>query len=397
MTMHYHYYAIGSSSPRVESVPLIDLAKYIMTEWLPVITRPAVDGMTDLLNTILVREKLEGGRYFWCMNQELSFADRQWKGMTSWIIGVALARHVAEMEGYPWWSPVSSFTGHRMTKTGMWLLPHIWFDIRKRPLAKSRLYPDYVVCRLSHNVCRLSHNGWYDFAFIESKGTEKNFAGWAYAKSDWRAQASSAELYYGGARVPVSRNLIVATRINPGETEAEKRQIVVRAWSSDNPITQGNRSMFVSFLLWHYGGICARIGINALTRLMSECLRLIMDREEDYFDGAHLNRLSRSYREELERLRYVSDTGGISLASQLQDHTYSPDESVRVVFGSRRLQVQLTSAATRLILALIGGDWDQIQSAVTSQVETTSAWVREYQTSEDVGVLLNGVVVNRVD
>ena len=78
--------------------------------------------------------------------------ERQWKGMMSWMLGVAGARHVIlKHEQYRWIAPVSAFYAANKEKVELtrWpkALPPGLVETRRPPRSKVRLTPDYLVLR----------------------------------------------------------------------------------------------------------------------------------------------------------------------------------------------------------------------------------------------------------
>ncbi len=229
--MQIEYYPPRSKAPVFKKVSAEDLAGYLGTEWIPGTPRSFIDSLTEIIGTILTRVKLNGSVDSWCVNADVADTDRQWRGVTSWIIGVAFARDVMESEGYSWWSPVSGFSGTvstGKTKTGRWMpwIPRSLYSVEKLG-TKSNLLPDYT-------ACRLSGDGTFQYAFVESKGTKNNIQNKHLAPADWLNQVNNAKLLFRERIAPVAHRYVVATRINPDAKRANTRRIIVRAWDSQD-------------------------------------------------------------------------------------------------------------------------------------------------------------------
>lgn len=135
--MYFQYYPVGESTVKKESVTDLEIASYIATEWFPNVPYSVINGFAEVIGNVLMPIR-KGSSTFWHVNPDLAITDRQWKGMTSWIVGVAFTRFVIESEGYPWWSPVSAFKGDRsrgLTTTGNWLpsIPRTNFRASPKP------------------------------------------------------------------------------------------------------------------------------------------------------------------------------------------------------------------------------------------------------------------------
>jgi len=185
--------------------------------------------------------------------------DRQWKIFISWLIGTAFSKFVIDdVEKYPWWVPISGITSN--VETGNWddiNLPRNRFEIRRNP---NFFLPDYLVCR--------QNDRGYDFAFVESKGTDISIGNRDTPLESWTNQARNAELLFDNNQVPVPRNIVVATRINPNAKKIETRRIVVRAWNRNTSEQNENHLMFAIFLAKHYEMISHRLGYQELGEVM---------------------------------------------------------------------------------------------------------------------------------
>ena len=150
MNVCCEYYDVGCSKPVVRPIILLDLAKHVATEWMPGVPNPVIDGLAGVLYGVLEPCQIGYRNNYWCVNPNLARTDRQWRGATSWILGVAFARFAMECEGYRWWAPLSAFGGPKSTgktDTGCWVGPKVEYSIRKKSSSSARYLPDYVVCR----------------------------------------------------------------------------------------------------------------------------------------------------------------------------------------------------------------------------------------------------------
>src|SRR5690349_8862847 len=116
----YDYFAIASPASTRPTVSLLQLATNVITDWMPGVPNSLAAGFSELLGEMLKAETIDIDE-LWTVHQRMSGYEKQWKQVTSWILGVAFARKVTEDLGYPWWAPVSAFSGkQRTTHTPAW-------------------------------------------------------------------------------------------------------------------------------------------------------------------------------------------------------------------------------------------------------------------------------------
>ena len=272
MNVCCEYYDVGCSKPVVRPIILLDLAKHVATEWMPGVPNPVIDGLAGVLYGVLEPCQIGYRNNYWCVNPNLARTDRQWRGATSWILGVAFARFAMECEGYRWWAPLSAFGGPKSTgktDTGCWVGPKVEYSIRKKSSSSARYLPDYVVCRAN------GPQPGVEYAFVESKGTDYSIATWRVPRIEWSDQVRNAELLFQQRVVPVGRHLVVATRVNPEALQPSTRKVVVRLWNTDEGTQLDGGSMFAAFLAIHYAAMCRRLGYQQLEELMTSAAQEI--------------------------------------------------------------------------------------------------------------------------
>lgn len=113
----YDYYPLASTTSNRPSVTLLQLATNMVTDWMPGVPNSLAAGFSELLGGTLKAEKIDI-HDLWTVQERMTGYEKQWKQVTSWILGVAFARKVIDYFGYPWWAPVSAFSGkQRITHT----------------------------------------------------------------------------------------------------------------------------------------------------------------------------------------------------------------------------------------------------------------------------------------
>ena len=149
--MHFDYHAINSSTSRAIPITILELASNIITDWMPGTPNSLSRGFVDLLSMMIESRRINGIDQ-WVLKPDVAQFEKQWKQVTSWILGIAFCKKVIEMEGYTWLAPVSAFTSQQrrsQSQVPYWTsnLPlmnsRITHPIPRRP----RLMPDYVLAR----------------------------------------------------------------------------------------------------------------------------------------------------------------------------------------------------------------------------------------------------------
>lgn len=262
--MNADYWPIGGNVRSFLPVSMAELAGNIATDWLP--TRPSAvsTGMTDLLGEVLYEEQFAVNRR-WIVNRQLTGMDRQWRGVTSYICGVAFCRKIAEILGYTWCVPVSFYWQNTQPNLFMnWWSP--FFNIRDCVIQKgvlSNLLPDYL-------LARRSTSGAFEIAFCESKGTSRALQNLSSPPTTWRNQSRNAAFVYQGAVVQPVQCIIVATRIQPRLIRATNRVCQVRVWNVKEEVPPVPAEAIRAILLTHYMAVFRCVGLGALANCLIE-------------------------------------------------------------------------------------------------------------------------------
>lgn len=384
--MYFDYFPINASTSTSTAITALQLATYIATEWRPSIPTSFINSFVDVIHVALEPRSINGSQY-WCANSDLANTDRQWSGVTSWMMGIAFTRFIIEEEGYPWWSPVSAFKGSSSvgkTMTGNWpfILPRSHFTINK----PSGLLPDYL-------VLKLNRHGTIEFAFVESKGTNRSIASWRVAPTNWVEQ-SRAKLYYGTTEMKVARNIVIATRVNPIGKRLVTRKVVVRAWNENNRAENTNAIILAYFLASHYSSICFRLGYTRFADLMTLIgARIINDSEAE---RQQVNaQIASGFNRELEILRNPDDfrtTLNVRVGPYIIDETNSP---INLIFGERIFTARFTRSAFLIMRDIVFSNPNQLISNILTTlngIEDLRRLLRN-QSSDSLAVTLNGIAV----
>jgi hypothetical protein len=269
----YDYYPIPPATGSRPVASLMELAINVVTDWMPGVPNSLALGFSGLLGEMLKVEEVDGDD-LWIVGPRMIGFEKQWKLVTSWILGVAFSRKVIEALGYPWWAPVSAFSSSsRSTSTPYWT-----FDLPPSDCAIERrnasiLFPDYVLARAKPG------GSGYAISFAESKGCKASLEKLAVAPADWKSQSENAKFIFRGTSLPITQYLLIATRVYPLGKRPKTRRIQVRAWNSTAPDAMVPFAAFRDVVVAHYFGVCERISLPANAHLLA--LRNYTPEEDD--------------------------------------------------------------------------------------------------------------------
>lgn len=227
--MHVDYWMVGSDKPQLLSLTPREISKHLVQDWLP--------GTPLSLGTALfgwpahITENVtKDGHQHLTLSSLLATSDRQWKGVISWMLGVAGARRVMEEEGYRWIAPLSAFYPNNRIHVAVGKsYPQIiksQISALQRTNARSKLLPDYIAIK-SSNAFRTG-----DWAICEAKGASFAVHSKSKCPKSWLDQVHSVEIKLKGASITIPRHLVIATRVNPNAKTSLARSIQIRAWNA---------------------------------------------------------------------------------------------------------------------------------------------------------------------
>lgn len=212
-----------------------DVCGHVLADWVP--SLPAAVGSSFVgWPKFLLQQFPMNGRDFLTLRAEVGRSERQWKGVLSWMLGVAGARHVLAYEGYRWVAPLSAFypNAKQTVDLSAWnsTFPRSSISAWRVPGSRTRLLPDYLALRSTSSASP----GYYEWAVAEAKGTRVSLTSASTCPSSWSKQVRNAVISVNGTRLRVPRHLVIATRVNPNATSTRARRIQLRAWNnSESP------------------------------------------------------------------------------------------------------------------------------------------------------------------
>ena len=259
----YNYYPPSPTSDDKPNASLAQLATNVVTDWMPGVPNSVASSFSDLLGEMLKPEAIDG-EDLWIVGPQMTGFEKQWKQVSSWILGVAFCRKVIEDLGYRWWAPVSAFNSkHRTTFTRHWTAEIPATDCVVKKTNSSILFPDYVLARTK------SDGSGFEVSFAESKGCTKSLTGLVHAPTDWKNQAQNGIFLFCKVPQPITQYLLIATRVYPLGQRPKTRRIQVRAWNAKDPDARVSFEALRDVMVAHYFGVCERIGLQANAQLLA--------------------------------------------------------------------------------------------------------------------------------
>jgi len=223
---------VGAAAPSDLPMTLNHICGHLTVDWIP--SLPATVSSSFVGWPPYLIEPLHiGGSEFLSLREEAGRSDRQWKGVLSWMLGIAGTRHFLDSEGYCWVAPLSAFYPNATGSVDLtgWNVPFPPSSLvaYRAPGARSRLRPDYIAVRPGSPP----ESDSYEWAVAESKGTCRSLANLTLCPTDWYNQVRNVHLELNGAPLTIQRHLVVATRVNTAATNLQTRQLQLRAWNSE--------------------------------------------------------------------------------------------------------------------------------------------------------------------
>jgi hypothetical protein len=224
--MFVEFWNVGTRAAGTLPMTNNDICVHLLADWIP--SLPAAVSSSFVGWPPFLVLALPGSRLL-ALRAEAGRSERQWKGILSWMLGVASTRHVLKSEGYRWIAPLSAFypEAAQAVDISTWhpSYPRSSVTADRQPGSRSRLRPDYI-------AIRPLGDGPLEWAVAESKGTRACLTNMHSCPPDWYNQARNVLLRVDGSPISVPRHLVIATRVNPSARYDHTRRIQVRVWNS---------------------------------------------------------------------------------------------------------------------------------------------------------------------
>lgn len=378
----YDYYPLVSPPSTRPSVSLLQLATNVVTDWMPGVPNSLASGFSELLGEMLKAERIDSDD-LWTVRQRMTSFEKQWKQVTSWILGVAFARKVVEDLGYAWWAPVSAFSSkHRTTHTASWTFHLPPSECKVERNNSSKLFPDYVLARTKANGLG------YEISFAESKGCTDSLENRSLPPSDWKLQSTNARFIFRTVPQVVTQHLLIATRIYPAGQRLRTRRIQIRTWNAKVLDAEVTLDVFRDVVIAHYFGVCERSGLTANAQLLA--LRNYSPQEPDERIGRRL---------ELVKARLLGTANQELHREQIGEASvyFGPPSSTFKV-GEMAIRIGLAEPALKLLQSLQQPETGGIERLLHSFENQIGVTAESLRSLENVFVRRDGVIgmsVNR--
>jgi hypothetical protein len=213
-----------------------DICGHLMADWVP--SLPVAVGSSFVGWPPFLIEPLEESELL-ALRTEAGRSERQWKGVLSWMLGVAGARHFLKEDGYRWVAPLSAFypSAVQAVDLSAWnpAFPPSVVTASRPKNSRFRLMPDYLALRSTRR-----QPGTFEWAVVEAKGDKHSLTKKADCPQKWKNQVRNVVVAVQGSPVTIPRHLVIATRINPNGKQPGTRRIQLRAWNNTTePIDHG--------------------------------------------------------------------------------------------------------------------------------------------------------------
>jgi hypothetical protein len=263
------FWGVGATVAAAQPMTTADISAHLLADWMPWLPPSASTSFLGWPPFLIKVLTLNGNDYL-ALREEAGLTERQWKGVLSWMLGVAGTRQtLLNLERYRWIAPLSAFYAEAVQAVDLskWhsSFPASSVKATRRPRSRSRLRPDYLALR---PPAAGSQGQLYDWVVAESKGTNAYLGGSKACPAGWYKQARNVVITVDGSPVTIPRHLVIATRVNPNAKRPQTRRIQVRAWNSTDearPVRLPGR-VAVEIVAAHLFGLFGSLGLRETAR-----------------------------------------------------------------------------------------------------------------------------------
>ena len=264
--MFVQFWAVGATVPTLIPMTSQDISAHLLVDWVPWLPTSASASLMGWPSHLIELVRYDGIDVL-ALRADAGRTERQWKGMLSWMLGIAGTRHILNKEQYRWIAPLSAFYPDAVLPVSYNPMPTAYprtsIVAERAPRNSSHLRPDYLALRLDGRS--------YEWAVVEAKGNHKSLEYLADCPVEWYKQARNVLLKVHGYPITSLRNLVIATRVNPNAANPLTRRVQVRAWNStEDSIYSGiPLDAAVDIVAAHLYGFFRNIGLHANAHAMA--------------------------------------------------------------------------------------------------------------------------------
>ena len=367
------FWDVGSAHNSRRAMTTADVSAHLAADWLPSLPTSVSSALIGWPPFVLEGVH-HNGQDLLCLRDSVGRSERQWKGVLSWMLGVAGTRHFLSLDGYQWIAPLSAFYPEaKQTVDTSW---HPAYPpgrlLATRPTgSNARLRPDFVAVKPGSSSL--------EWAVVESKGTRSSLANQPNCRTDWRQQVRNVELRIDGVCVEIQRHLVVATRVNPSAKRPVARRIQVRAWNSNATAEGPNTPIeaIAEVATAHLFGLFLNLGMPANAKALALARWRQIDGSSPDADPQRTDiaRLQEAAGEELK------DRAGTTLSSSGES---KGPTVVSLRWGAGISEVTLAAPLLNLVRGLQSANEPaQLDSAISAADEQLAKWRTETPSVDD--------------
>lgn len=278
--MNTNYIPIGSTLRQDLPFSTTDISAHLLADWLPNLPLSTGASFFGWPSQILFQSHSAGIAYL-TIHQWLGQSERQWKGVISWMLGVAGARRVLSELGYRWVAPASAFYPETVGPIAVaWpnSFPRANLSVTAGTGKGPRLRPDYIALK------PVNGGASYELAAAEAKGTSKAILSPSnvVCPAPWHQQVHNICMTIGGVPLYVPRHIVIATRVNPNAVQDTTRQLAIRAWNSNDDEQRRvlKSADGIAIVVAHLFGFYRNIGFVGIANELAVALTRFSNSEE---------------------------------------------------------------------------------------------------------------------
>jgi hypothetical protein len=342
--VNVEYWKVSSAT----SVPLplstSEVSSHLLHDWIP--SLPAAVGSAFMgWPPFLLEPHLVKSTQMLSLRAVAGRSERQWKGVLSWMLGVAGTRHVLKQEGYQWIAPASAFYPSLANEVDLssWhpSFPASSVSADRPDGSKIRNRPDYLAIR------PVDAAGKIEWAIAEAKGTSWALKNMSPCPPSWHQQVRNLNVVVNGTSITVPRHLVVATRVNPNAKRPLTRCLQIRAWNSDE--TQHRPGLpaeaAADIASAHLFGVFRNIGMHKSARALAVSVGARTEVRTGTGDR-------RALREELHHFDREAEDEVRGFAQDANRTDERPSVTVRLNTGFGDVAVEIDQATTSMAAEL---------------------------------------------
>jgi hypothetical protein len=311
--MFVQSWAVGATTSTDLPMTAGDISGHLLADWIPsfplALSSSFIGWPSFLIETVNLQ-----AQQFLTLASVARTSERQWKGVLSWMLGVAGARHVLASEGYRWIAPMSAFYPNNTQQVAIpadFPFPPSSMSVSRDPSSASVLRPDYLALR---PVTGGQIASGYEWAVAEAKGTASALTNMHTAPQAWSDQVRNAVVTVDGVVVKIPRNVVICTRVNPNAARPQTRRLQLRAWNrKDGKAEHLSSTAAADVAAAHLFGLFRGLHLPIAAAAVAHSVELRVRSRDKKATTVESNEVRRTFeiaQQELKRRTRASPSGG---------------------------------------------------------------------------------------